>query len=134
MKVTKLFGFFLVFVLSLPATAAESHWTLLQTGEEKTVSISIDYASLKRQGDVRRIWAMLNFANAQTLNNGNKYLSSLMHVEINCDKELHRVGYTHVAELANGQGKIHMMSEGSIKWSPVVPESMSSNVFAAVCK
>lgn len=94
----------------------------------------VDYASLKRQGDVSRIWTMLNFANAQTLNDGSKYLSSLVHVEINCNKELHRIGYTHVAEKANGQGKLLMMSEGSTKWSPVVPESMSSNVFAAVCK
>ncbi len=134
MQVKILFGLFLTFLLRFPASAAESNWTLLQTGEEKTVSIMVDYASLKRQGEVSRIWTMLNFANAQTLNNGSKYLSSLVHVEINCNKELHRIGYMHVAEKANGQGKLLMMSEGSIKWSPVVPESLSSTVFAAVCK
>lgn len=134
MKVKFLFGLCLIFLLGMPASAAEHDWTLLQTGEEKVVSILVDYATLKRDGDVIRVWAMLNFANAQTLKNGSKYLSSLMHVDIDCNKELHRVGYTHVAEKANGQGKVLMMSEGSTKWSPVVPESMSSNVFAAVCK
>lgn len=134
MKATVLFVFFSALLWVLPASAADSKWTLLQTGEEQKVSILVDYASVKRDGEVSRIWTMLNFANAQTLKNGDKFLSTLMHVEMNCSKELHRIGYTHVTEKPNGQGRVLMMSEGSTKWAPVVPESMSSNVYAALCR
>jgi len=103
-------------------------------GITDSVVFGIDRASLERDGNVRRVWSMLDYRQPQKNSQGKTYLSSRMLLEFDC---LHKQARSRSLAIYSGahlSGEA-LTSEGVIaEWQPVPPSSPVFTIMQHACE
>jgi len=116
--------------LSLCANAAD--WVALGLADLGTYGI--DRASIEKDGNMRRVWTMLDYREPQKSAQGKTYLSSRALMEMECAKRQVR---TRSMALFSGHnlGGEALTSEGIFdQWQSVPPNSPVFTMFKVVCE
>jgi len=109
-----------------------SDWVSLGLADHATYGI--DRASIEKDGQLRRVWTMLDYREAQKTSQGKTYRSSRALMEMECAK--HQVR-TRSMSLYSGHnlGGEALTSEGiSDQWQPLPPNSPVTTMFKVVCE
>ena len=117
---------------TLSGYALASDWVSLGLADHATYGI--DRASIEKDGQLRRVWTMLDYREPQKSSQGKTYLSSRALMEMECAK--HQVR-TRSMSLYSGQhlsGEA-LTSEGIFdQWQAVPPNSPVATMFKVVCE
>ena len=116
--------------LSMCANAAD--WVALGLADLGTYGI--DRASIEKDGNMRRVWTMLDYREPQKSAQGKTYLSSRALMEMECAKRQVR---TRSMALFSGHnlGGEALTSEGIFdQWQSVPPNSPVFTMFKVVCE
>ena len=113
-----------------PSVAAD--W--VNIGMTDSVVFGIDRASLEHDGNVRRVWSMLDYRQPQKNSQGKTYMSSRMLLEIDCAHKQARSRSLAIYSGAHLSGEA-LTSEGVIaEWQPVPPSSPVFTIMQHACE
>jgi len=117
---------------TLSGYALASDWVSLGLADHATYGI--DRASIEKDGQLRRVWTMLDYREPQKSSQGKTYRSSRALMEMECAK--HQVR-TRSMSLYSAQhlGGEALTSEGVFdQWQAVPPNSPVATMFKVVCE
>lgn len=117
-----------LFCLGYGPMSVAHEWELVQRTPNND-EFHLDPPSLLRDGDMRRVWMLANYA--QTIESGGRSLRFL--VEYRCDAEEWRTVEVLESSAPMGTGEIRRRGEGFGEWRKVDPESVIEKVMLSVC-
>lgn len=93
-----------------------------------------DPSSVRRDGDLVKMWSMFDYKNPQPGIPGKTYLSTRRHFEYDCKRG--RARALAVSSHAAREGKGDALASASVKyeWRAVVPESADDYLLKFACK
>jgi hypothetical protein len=112
----------------LPGTALSQTWELVSRSAGND-EFHIDRSTLLRDGDLRRIWMLANYAGP--IDSGARSLRFL--AEYRCDTEEWRTVEVLETAAPMGAGEARLRGSGFGEWHEVGAESVSELVMRAVC-
>ena len=117
-------------MLLLTATAAMAEWT--QVGESDDNFAYVDMSTIRRNGNLVKIWQLLDYKTVQT-DAGDPYLSNKSQWEYDCKEEIYRfLAFSHHRGQMGGGGV--SLSDGSPSPSfPVSPNSLGQTIWKLAC-
>ena len=121
----------LITLLVLSSGPAYAEWVLVTASEDGT-NIYVDLATIRRKGDLVRMWELIDYKTTQT-SSYESFLSTKAQSEYDCPGERKRsVAFVnHSDNMGNGKVTSHDSDEG--KWYPVVPGSLGQALWKYVC-
>ncbi|NJD34191.1 MAG: hypothetical protein FIA96_05040 [Betaproteobacteria bacterium] len=132
----------LLIALLLVQTFARAEWIEISTGDSiGDVSVYIDSAAVRRDGNAFFFWTLWDFAHIQADVPGVPYRSAKSQQEINCATKQARtltLSY-HSEQMALGQVVLSYSFDGSAgefdrSWKPIMPNTFFSVIFESVCE
>lgn len=124
----------LALVLAVGTSVTWAEWQLLERSENGKSTVYVDPATVRKTGDLVRLWQLVDFKNNPIIYQDKKRANSMKSQhEFNCTEERWRVVYNipYTGNMAGGSAI--NASEGEMKWLPVPPGSMSEAVFEFAC-
>jgi len=79
----------ILFILLTVSTNVMSEWTRVTDSKDDDFSVYVDYGSIKRKGHKVKMWVLFDSKTTQQYENY-RYLSSVTHVEYDCEEETSR--------------------------------------------
>ena len=128
MRFTKEWVFFLV-VVTAPNMASAA-WTLVYTSGQNKRAIYIDYATIRKEGAIRRVWEVSEHPGA----NSTEVRSLRTRTEYDCANERFRLisASTHTGPLASGQTTFSY-DDNTGPWHEIPPGSPVEVILKIVC-
>jgi hypothetical protein len=122
---------YLLALLILFASPAWADWTLVTTNDNGT-KFYIDYSTIRKDGNLRKVWEVTDFKNSETFN-GAVYLSVRTRAEYDCKEERKRTltATAHSGLLA--QGNIVWKGESPSNWDYLPPDTSGFEMLKWVC-
>ena len=116
-------------LLLLATGSAWAGWEKIGETDQKT--IYVDRATLRKEGDLRRIWSIQDFK--QRSKDGE--MSSRMRSEYDCKGERYRfLGIsTHSESMAGGKMLFSALEDLKEPWSEIPPESAGERILKIAC-
>ncbi len=125
---------FLFLVALLASTLAQAEWIKLASAGEGEVTVYVDPASIKREGNVVEFSALFDYATVRTLS-GAPFQSATMQEEIDCaGKQSRTLAVSSHSEPMAGGHIVSTATGGHVPWTPIAPEGIVSAIFKFVCK
>lgn len=122
---------FLIILLS-PALA-QAEWTWVSTLSGGEVTVYVDSATIKRNGNVVEFSTLFDYATVRTLS-GAPFRSATMQDEIDCvGKQSRTLAVTSHSEAMAG-GHVVSTSTGYAAWAPIAPKTIPAAILKFVCK
>ena len=126
-------GFLILITLLTPAIA-QAEWVKLASVGEGEVTVYVDPASIKREGNVVEFSTLFDYATVRTLS-GAPFQSATMQEEIDCaGKQSRTLAVSSHSEPMAGGHIVSTATGGHVPWTPIAPESIVSAVLKFVCK
>jgi len=124
----------MMLLATVSSNAKASDWVVLDSaGEEEQFFVQYaDNESIRRYGDIVKIWTMVDDKFPQNVQ-GKKYLSSKVQWEVDCKSEKMRVVYTTFYSGNMGNGEPVLTDPTSSEPSPVSPDSIDESLFKFAC-
>jgi hypothetical protein len=122
----------IVFVLLWLSTSASAEWTY--AGANEDLVAYADMTTIRKRGNMVKMWRLYDFKNAQGSSDGKSYLSSMSQYEYDCGGERHRILYVSWHSGRLGDGKVVNFSASSNTWNPVTPGSIDQSLWNVACK
>lgn len=110
----------LMMLLTVVSTGAMAEW--IEVGSNKSTTIYVDPATVKRAGNMATMWHLTDFKTDQK-DMGEKYLSTKDQNEYDCKgiKSRRRASSQHSKN--RGEGKVVYSDSYTTRWKPVPPDS-----------
>ena len=132
----------LLTAMLLAPTFAQAEWIEISTGDSiGDVSVYIDSAEIRRNGNAFYFWTLWDFARIQADVPATPYRSAKSQQEINCaTKQVRTLTLSyHSEQMALGQVVLSYSFDGSPKefdrsWKPIAPNTFFSVIFESVCE
>lgn len=82
-----------------------AHAEMKSLGSSGAATYFVDTATVKRDGNLRNLWSVMDYKSPQTTQRGAKYLSTRTNMEINCKNQtvLMRQFSMHSGPMASGE-------------------------------
>lgn len=125
--------FFMGMVLMGASVSAFADWELAGALKDLTMRTYVDFDTLKVRGNMRTIWIMDVFSEAQKVKGYAPYKSMATRVEVNCDKDISRVTSMAVYSEDMGQGETIFKLDLVDDWVSFPPHSMAAARMKAIC-
>lgn len=121
-----------VLLATVSAGAAAEVW--IETSRSDDYRAYADPSSVRRDGDLARMWSMFDYKKPQPGIAGKPYLSTRRHYDYDCKQG--RARPLAVSSHAAQQGKGEALASASVKydWHRVVPESADDYLLKFACK
>lgn len=116
-------------VLAFPLWA---EWTMLS--ETGNGTWYVDFATLRKKGNVAKIWALLDYKQTQFSGSEKGYRSQMSYMEFDCEQEYLRT--LNVASYSQSMGTGDLMGKhrfDSPEWEPVPPGKIATSLWNAAC-
>jgi hypothetical protein len=120
----------MLIVLLLSATSARAEWT--QVSESDDLTFYVDFSTIRRSGNLVKVWQMVDFKTAQSAL-GRTFLSSKSQGQFDCQEEQYRIVAVLFYSKNMGAGEVVHSASDPRKWAPVVPQSNGETLFKIVC-
>ena len=121
--------------LLVTATAASAEWTPVgaaNVGGDDQLIIYIDRATIRRNGNLVKMWDLKDFKTVQTVA-GDSYLSQKIQSEYDCKEEKSQfLAFTWFAGKMGG-GKVVYSDNDPGKWVPIYPGSNGEILWKIAC-
>ena len=125
---------FLILVALLAPTFAQADWVRLVSVGAGEVTVYVDPASIKRDGNVVGISTLFDYATVRTLS-GAPFQSATMQDEIDCaGKQTRTLAVTSHSEPMAGGHIVSTATGGYVPWTPIDPQGIFLAIFRFVCK
>jgi hypothetical protein len=121
-----------VLLAAISASATAEVW--VEASQNNDYVAYGDPSSIRREGDIVKMWSMFDYKNPQPGIAGKPYLSTKRQFEYDCKQG--RARALAVSSYAAHDGKGVALASASVKydWSPVVPESADEYLLKFACK
>ena len=124
----------LALVLVALSGGAAAAW--VRVGGSDYSNSYVDPATIRRTGDMVKMWSLLTYGAVQTSSSsGKQYMSSKLQWEYDCKNEQERRLYL---SLYSGQmarwNVVHIESDPNSKWQPVPPGSADETLWKFACR
>lgn len=104
------------------------------TGMSDTAEYGIDKSSIEQNGDMRKVWVMLDYRKAQQTSLGKTFWSSRALMEMNCSKKEVRTRSLALYSGPKLSGEM-LTSEGVFnQWQVAPPNSPVFNIMRSLCE
>ena len=123
-------------MLLVTATAASAEWTIAgetRGGTDDYIQY-VDRATIRRNGDLVKMWGLTDFKTVQKAAGGESYLSGKTQWEFDCkDEKVRSLAFTWFGGQM-GSGKV-VYADGDVrgKWQPIEPGSVGETQWKIAC-
>ncbi len=118
-------------MLLMTATVAMAEWT--GVGENDDSIQYVDRATIRRNGNLVKMWDLRDFKTVQT-DSGDSFLSSKAQNEYDCKEERSRIlAFSWFSGQMGNGNVVYSNSETSMKWSPIGPGSIGEIKWKVAC-
>ena len=118
-------------MLLMTATAASAEWILV--GDNDEFIQYVDRTTIRRNGNLVKIWGLRDFKTVQKAADGQSYLSSKTQEEYDCKEEKVRMLAFTVYDGKMGNGKVVESVYDATRWIPIAPESIGEAKWKKAC-
>ena len=121
-------------LLAVFSTGAMAEWTYLTSSEDNAYDIYIDKTTIRKRGNVAKMWELRDFKAPQKEASGS-YLSSRMLAEYDCVEIRQRLLALTDFSGNMGSGQIifnHQYDDS--KWADIAPGTIGMDKWKAACK
>jgi len=121
-----------ILLAAVSASALAEVW--IETSRNDDYLAYADPSSVRRDGDLVRMWSMFDYKNPQPGIPGKTYLSTRRHFEYDCKRA--RARALAVSSHAAREGKGDALASASVKyeWRAVAPDSADDYLLKFACK
>jgi hypothetical protein len=120
-----------ILLLTLSVSSAWAEWTEIG-GTDDGMSVYIDYATMRRTGNLVEFWRLIDLKTTQKLI-GVRFLSGKSQWQYDCLEEQERgLAFTYFSRNM-GKGVVVSSFSDPGKWQPVAPASIGASIFKIVC-
>ena len=122
-------------LLAVFSTGAMAGWTYLTPSEGNAFDFYIDKTTIRKRGNVAKMWVMKDYKSPQKETDGKSYLSDKVFGEYDC-VEIRGRSLT-IISLSDNMGKGQVISTyqyDDSKWVDIAPGSVDMSHWKAVCK
>lgn len=121
----------LMMLLAGASSSALAEW--VSVGKNEHIGIYVDQTTVKRKGDMSKIWTLTDYANAQK-DMGEKYLSTKDQNEYDCKQMKWRRRAASQYSKNMGAGKLVYSDTYTTRWMEVPPDSGTEILLNFACK
>lgn len=122
----------LALVLAAVSGAAMAEWVALGSTQDST-----DYAdanTVRRLGNMVKMWSLSDYKTGRTLGTGEPYLSTKSQPEFDCIKERFRIQFSSFhSEKMGGGTVIYTINNPAASWIPIPPASLAESFWKFAC-
>lgn len=118
-------------ILVLSSAQASAEWVEIGTSNNGAM-VYVDPDTIRRKGDLVKMWILYDFKAAQTVLN-KSYLSSRSQDEYNCTEDRHRALATTTFSGNMGSGNVRSSYSIKGKWEPVPSGSIIQALWKVAC-
>lgn len=127
----RLLLFIFLFLCSVPAYA---EWVEIATSTTTGATLYADPGTIRRKGDLVKMWTLHDFKTIRRSPSGELFLSSKTQLECDCAEERWRtLAFTWFSGNMGNGNVVSSYSDGD-KWEPVAPESNGQTIWKFSCK
>ena len=121
-------------LLAVFSTGAMAEWTYLATREDNAFDVYIDKTTIRKRGNVAKMWELRDFKAPQKEASGS-YLSSRMLEEYDCVEIRQRLLALTDFSGNMGSGQIIFNHQyDNNKWADIAPDTVNMELWKAACK
>lgn len=113
----------LITLLVLSDEPVYAEWEKLGPDDEGSMTVYIDRDTIRRKGNLVKMWQLYDFKTAQTVA-GVSFLSGKLQFEYDCREERNRRLAESFFSGNMGSGEVVHTDSDVDKWEPVVPETL----------
>ena len=118
-------------MLLVTATAASAEWTRVDYTDNYIQYV--DRATIRRNGNLVKMWGLADYKTMQTVADGQSYLSSKTQEEYDCKEEKVRLlAFTNFSGQM-GSGKVVGSDYNPGQWIPIQPASAGELLWKVAC-
>jgi len=127
----KIVLFFSVLFLGLTCSGAMADWDRVYSND-KVVTYA-DTSSVRRKGNIVRLWSLFDFKAESAYSDGSAYMSIMRETEFNCKDNLQRMVAFSIHSGRMGKGR--MIDSGTVPqdWKPVSKASIAQDMKNFAC-
>jgi hypothetical protein len=125
---------FLITLLLLSSGPAFAEWVEVADSNQEGMTTYVDLDSIRRKGDLAKMWQLFDFKNVQISKMGRSFLSMRAQIEYDCLEEQSRS--LALTVFTDNMGKGGVVPSTRIKeseWEPVAPASMAQRLWKVAC-
>jgi len=121
-------------LLAMLSSGAAAEWVKVgNTSAKGGVEIYVDPATIRRSGNMVKMWAMYDFKTEQ-VDRGERYLSSKSQDEYDCKGEQwRRIYFTWHSEKMTRGDVVYSYDGIASNWEPVSPGSVNERIWKLAC-
>jgi hypothetical protein len=126
--------FLITLLLLLSSGPAYAEWMSLGSSKgDGGYAVYVDPDTVRRKGDLVKMWLLLDFKTEQTTAASVSYLSSRSQRQFDCTEERYRIiAFTHFSgNMGSGNAIITYTVEDT--WTPVAPGSVNQRLWEFAC-
>ena len=125
----------LIILLFLSSGPAYAEWVLVGSSEVSGgYIVYADRDTIRRKGNLVKMWYLVDHKTVQTTSGGVSYLSSKILDEYDCAEERHRLlAFTDFSGNMASSNVIQSDSQDGSKWKPVEPKSTGHALWEVAC-
>ena len=127
---TRLLLIILLFVSSAPAYA---EWVEAVRYDQAGMTVYGDPDTARRNGNLVKMWVLIDFKTIQTSPSGTSYLSSKQQREYDCAEKRQHMLVVTVFMGNMGSGNVVYNNSDEQPWEPVSPESAAQGLWKVAC-
>lgn len=115
-------------------SSAHAEWIKVDQSNKRTTFVDGD--SIQTDGDIVKVWMLIDFDEPQDLNvNNKKFLSTRVQNLINCRDGTSAISsMSQHSQLHAGGEIVNNYTFRSLDWSPIPPATITSSVAGILCK
>lgn len=110
---------------------AAAEWVSVSAGDKAT--IYADPATVRRNGNMVKMWTLVDYKQAQRLTDAKPFLSTKAQDEYDCKEEQRRLVYITDFSEHMGNGEVGVSTHGDGEWTPVTPGSVTEVLWKLAC-
>ena len=118
-------------MLAMTAGAASAEWTA--AGDSDEFIQYVDRATIRRNGNLVKMWDLKDYKTVQKSAAGKSYLSDKGQEEYDCKEEKRRILAFAWFEGQMGNGKVVYSDSDPGKWTPIGPGSIGETLWKIAC-
>ena len=111
----------LVVLLAVASSSAAAAWTIVGVGTTNTVYA--DSSTIRRDGDMAKMWYLVDHKTATEVGTGKPYMSMRVQSEYDCKEEQARALFASFFAGHMAEGEVVLSRPGPGPWEPVPPGS-----------
>jgi hypothetical protein len=121
------------FLLLCVSFSAQADWTRIDANDEFTSFANYD--SIKRQGDLVKMWTMRDYKQIKKSTSGELYQSEQAQIEADCREEKFRLLSLTLYSAARGGGRMVQHDEKMMHvWAAPAPGTVGEKIWKIACR